>query len=109
MILGIGLGEIDFAKVRQYRFFSTYTILAKFMVWPSAIYLVSLLDLNFLGVFGEETWTHLRLISFLPMAVNSVVLASITKNDPQSAAWATFLTTVLSMGIIPLAAIFLLS
>ncbi len=99
MVIGLGL-----AGMTQFQFdfkFIGMTFLAKFLVWPILILLLIELDRTFLGVYDPFSHQVLILISIVPIAVNTVVMSSLTKCQPERAAATVVLSALFALFYVP--------
>lgn len=100
MIVGLGL-----ASIRRFSFdlkFISLTFLAKFVCWPLCAFGVIALDTAFFHQFDAMTHKALILLSIVPLAANSVAIASILDAHPEKAASAVFLSTLFALFYVPL-------
>lgn len=106
MIIGIGLAGLNEFKL-DFKFIGM-TFLAKFLVWPMLVLLIIALDRACLGIYQPTSHQVLILISIVPLAINTVVMASIMKYQPERAAATVLLSTIFALLYLPLMTSFLL-
>lgn len=100
MIVGLGL-----ASIRRFTFdvkFISLTFIAKFICWPLCAFAIIALDTHFFHQFAPMTHKALILLSIVPLAANSVAIASILDAHPEKAASAVFLSTLFALFYVPL-------
>ena len=100
MIVGLGLASVRGFAI-DLRFVSL-AFLAKFICWPALALLVVNIDTHWLGLYSEQTHHALILVSIVPLAANSVAIASILDAHPEKAATAVFLSTLIALFYVPL-------
>lgn len=100
MIIGLGL-----AGLKQFKLdfpFIGMTFLARFVAWPLVIALIIMVDMYLFGLFDTTMYQALTLLSFVPLAVNMVILASLMEVHPEKASAAVLLSTIVAIFYIPL-------
>jgi predicted permease len=100
MVIGLGLAGVQSLKI-DFKFIGM-TFFAKFAAWPLATLLVILVDAHYIHFFDPSVYPALLLISLVPLAANTIVLASILHNHPEKSATAVILSTVFALGYTPL-------
>ncbi len=93
----IGLSISNMSDFRIDRPFITLSFLAKFVVWPLAIMLVILSDHFLFNFYNDLEHQALILLSIVPLAVNTVVMASLLNVQPAKAASAVLLSTLFAI------------
>lgn len=104
MILGLSL-----ANLKSFRLdapFIGLTFLAKFLIWPVATLCFTLLDFLVFGLYDANVYRAIMLISFLPLGVNTVILASLFEAEPEKASTAVLFSTAFALFYVPLLASF---
>lgn len=99
MIIGLGLSTLRSLKL-DFKYIGM-AFLAKFAAWPLIALAVIIFDSYWLGFFNQTIYDVLLLISIVPVAANTVILAAIVKNQPEKAAAAVFLSTFFALIYIP--------
>lgn len=100
MIIGLGLAGLTNFKL-DIKFIGM-TFLAKFLVWPLVILTVIALDVRFFGIYEPIIHQALILLSIVPLAVNTVVMASLIKCHPEKTAATVLLSTLFALIYVPL-------
>jgi len=100
MVIGLSVSnikkiEIDFKLLGM-------CILARFIVWPLATYAVVLLDRNILHLYPEKYHQLWMVVSFIPLGINSLIVATILNNKPEKITTALIITTASALIYIPL-------
>ncbi|KAF3362352.1 Auxin efflux carrier [Chlamydiales bacterium STE3] len=104
MILGLSL-----ANLKSFRLdlpFIGMAFLAKFLIWPIATLSFTLLDFLIFGLYDADVYRAIMLISFLPIGINTVILASLFEAEPEKASTAVLLSTAFALFYVPLLASF---
>ncbi len=100
MIIGLGLAGLNNFKL-DIKFIGM-TFLAKFLIWPLFILLIIGIDSQFLGLYNSLIHNALILLSIVPLAVNTVVMASLMNCHPEKAAATVLLSTLFALLYVPL-------
>lgn len=104
MIIGLTLSQMK--NFRLDRQFIGMTILSKFVAWPIVVMAIILLDYFILGFYGTLEYQALILLSIVPLAVNTVVIASLLDVQPSKAASAVLISTVFALFYTPVMCFF---
>ncbi len=99
MIVGIGLSGLTEFKL-DFKFVGM-TFLAKFLVWPLIVFAIVAIDQSFLGLYDPVAHQALLLISIVPLAVNTVIMASLMNCQPERAAATVVLSTLFALLYVP--------
>lgn len=99
MIVGIGLAGLTEFKL-DFKFIGM-TFLAKFFAWPLCVFLIIAFDQYFLGFYEPVSHQVLILISIVPMAINTVIMASLAKCQPERIAATVLLSTIFALLYVP--------
>lgn len=102
MIIGMGLATVNVRKI-DYKFISL-TFLAKFISWPLMIIGVITLDKYFLHIYNPSIHNIFIIMSIVPLAANTVAVATELKVHPNKAALTVSLSTFFALFYIPLVA-----
>jgi malate permease and related proteins len=102
MIIGLGLAGIKNFKL-DFKFIGM-TFLAKFVAWPLMILAFIALDVRWIGFFSSNIHNALMLISIVPLSVNTVILASLLKTQPEKAATAVICGIIFALVYVPVMA-----
>lgn len=100
MIIGLGLASLNRLTTIDYKFVGM-TFLAKFLIWPLLIMLIIILDRSLIELYEPTVHQVLILISIVPLAVNTVIMASLMKCRPEQAAVTVLLSTLFALLYIP--------
>jgi malate permease and related proteins len=99
MIIGLGLAGLTTFKLDVK--FVGLTFIAKFLVWPLIILLLIALDSSYLGIYEPIVHKALILLSIVPLAVNTVVMASLMQCHPEKTAATVLLSTIFALFYVP--------
>ncbi|WP_458700408.1 AEC family transporter [Sulfurospirillum sp. 1307] len=106
MMIGMGLSglrNVGFDKV-----FMGFAFFIKFIIYPVCVLLIIWLDKMYFNYFDSSLYKVMFIFSIVPMAGNTVAVASLLNVHPQKASLAVILSTVISIVTIPvMVAIFL--
>ncbi len=105
MLIGVGLSRMRSLKF-DWRFLAS-TQVVKFVVWPLAVGALVSFDSWNIGLLSRIEKSVLLLMSLCPLAALTVAFAAKFQAQPEKAATAVLVSTLLSMGVIPLIALFL--
>lgn len=100
MIVGLGLSGM--CRLRVDMAFVGMSFFAKFIIWPLLMGLLVWLDRSLWGFYPESIHHALMLLAVVPMAANTVVIATILNIEPEKVASAVFLSYVLAIFYVPL-------
>lgn len=100
MIIGLGLAGMTHFKLDAK--FVGMTFLAKFLAWPLLVIGLVSIDRSFIGLYDPLIHQVLILISIVPLAVNTVIMASLIKCHPEKAAATVLLSTLFALFYIPM-------
>ena len=104
MIIGLTLSFMKGFKLDKQ--FIGMTFLSKFVVWPLVVMFVILVDYFILGFYGKDEHQALILLSIVPLAVNTVVMATLLDVQPSKAASAVLLSTLFALFYTPVMCFF---
>jgi hypothetical protein len=105
MIIGLGLAALHKMKF-DFRFLGV-ALGTKFLIWPAATYGLLALDRCCCHLLNPPAALALMFMAFMPMAANTVVFSTELKVQPEKAALAVVVSTLLAIIIVPLAAAWL--
>lgn len=100
MMIGLGLATIE--RLRFDIAFIGVAFLAKFIVWPFVALGLIYLDTHWLHLFSQPIHHALFIISIVPMAANTVVIATLLKSEPEKIAMAVLLSTLVALISVPI-------
>ncbi len=104
MIIGLGL-----ANIRTYKFdykFITFSFFARFMIWPLVVLAVIAIDSALFKLYDKSIHTVMILMAIVPLAANTVAIATQLKVHPEKVAVTVLLSTLFALVYIPLIALF---
>ena len=99
MIIGLGLAGLPHFKLDKK--FIGMTFLAKFFAWPLVVITLNFLDSKFFGFFTNDIHNALMLVAIVPIAVNTIIVASLFDAKPDKAATAILLSTLFALFYVP--------
>jgi predicted permease len=100
MLVGLSISSIEHFKL-DLKFISL-SFLAKFIIWPIIIALIIFIDKTYFHIYNKEIYEIITLMSFVPLAANTVIIASILKADPEKAASAILISMIFALLYVPL-------
>jgi len=104
-VLGMMMVGLALSGLRGYAFdarFLGLALVTKFALWPLLISGVVWLDQTFTHLLSPELAQVLFFLSFMPLAANTAVFATELRAQPEKAALAVLLSTLLGLVVIPL-------
>lgn len=100
MIIGMGLATVTLSHIDSK--FISLSFLAKFIIWPLAIVGVIFLDKSFFHIYSSALYHVLIVMAIVPLAANTVAVATELKVHPDKAAIAVLGSTLFALFYIPL-------
>lgn len=100
MIVGLGLAAMPRLAI-DWAFLGA-AFAARFIVWPALALALIALDTHYLHFYPETIHHALILLSIVPMAANTVVIATMFDTHPEKAATAVLLSTLWALFYVPL-------
>jgi malate permease and related proteins len=100
MFLGMCLENIK-AEAFDKKFIS-YSLGMKFLLWPAIILLFIFLDKSIFHLLNKDLYLVMFLFSIVPLAGNTVTIATLLNVKPEKISLAVFISTLLSLFYIPL-------
>ncbi|MEI6222622.1 MAG: AEC family transporter [bacterium] len=97
----VGFGIAGLSKVEFDGKFIGATFVTKFLLWPAIFFAIIFLDKSFIHFYNDATYRILTLYAIVPMAANTVALASLHKIHPEKAALAVLLSTIFALVYVP--------
>lgn len=101
MLLGMGMEKIKSDNSLDKKFIS-YALFIKFIIWPMLIILFIFIDNNFLQFLNKEFYLLMFIFSIVPLAGNTVTVATLLNVKPEKMSLAVFVSTLVSLFYIPL-------
>jgi predicted permease len=99
MIVGVGLSTLKQFKV-NWKFLGM-AMFGRLVLWPTLIMIVILIDKNFLHFFNDYIYKALMLAGLMPLAADTVAIATILKCHPEEAASAVIISTMFALIYVP--------
>ena len=99
MIIGIGLAGLRRANLQP--LFLILVLVGKFVGWPLLALLAVAIDVHLLHWYAPLVHQALLLVSLMPVAANTVVIAALLNTHPQTVATATLVSTLLALVTLP--------
>lgn len=104
MLVGLGMAALSSFKLDLK--FIGLTFIAKFLAWPLLILTFIEVDVAFLGWYGRNIHEALILLSIVPMAVNTIVMATLLEYQSEKVATTVLLSTFFALIYVPLMTLF---
>ncbi|RXJ83601.1 AEC family transporter [Arcobacter sp. CECT 8985] len=101
MLLGMGMEKIKTNNSFDLKFIN-YTLFIKFIIWPALIILFIFFDNNFIHFLNKDYYLLMFIFSIVPLAGNTVTVATLLDVKPQKMSIAVFISTIVSLFYIPL-------
>lgn len=102
MIIGLGLSGLTDFKL-DYKFVGM-TFFAKFLVWPFLVFLLIQIDTYFFNIYDSNAYHALTLLAIVPLAFNTVIMATEMKSNPEKTAATVLLSTLFALIYVPIMA-----
>lgn len=99
MMIGIGLSTIKSFKP-DFKFLAV-AFTTKFVAWPLLAFAVITADTMWLHLLSQPIYHALFIISIVPMAANTVVIATLLHAQPEKIAFAVLLSTLFGLFFVP--------
>ncbi len=100
MLIGMGLEKFRSDNSIDIKFISL-ALFVKFIIWPLSTIIFIFLDKNFFHILTEEFYLVMFIFSIVPLAGNTVTVATILDVKPQKMSVTVFITTLVSLFYIP--------
>lgn len=97
----VGMGILSFRGLAGNVRFTALAFAGKFVAWPLAIGVLWWVDSRFFQIYSLAVYRALFLVSIVPMAANTVVIATLLDTAPRQAAGTTLLSTLFGLAFIP--------
>ncbi|MDX1799439.1 MAG: AEC family transporter [Marinobacter sp.] len=98
----VGMGILSFRGLAGNVRFTALAFAGKFVLWPLAVGLLWWVDSRFFQIYSPAVYRALFLVSIVPMAANTVVIATLLDTAPRQAAGTTLLSTLFGLAFIPI-------
>jgi len=105
MMIGLAAAGVSGKAFRQ-AFdvrFNAFCLAFKFIAWPVIGRIWVLLDRTVFNLFDEPTREVIVILSAIPMAANTVAIAAALNLHPEKAAIAVLVSTIVVLGVLPIA------
>lgn len=104
----IGMGLKGLAHVGIDKLFMSFAFGIKFIIYPLAVLIIIFIDSTFFNFFTSDLYRVMFIFAIVPMAGNTVAVASLLNVHPEKASLAVIVSTFVSIFTIPvMVAIFL--
>ena len=97
----IGMSILSFHGLAGNVRFTALAFFGKFIGWPALALLFWWIDSQFLQIYSTAVYQAILLISFTPIAANTVVIANLLDIAPQQVAGTALLSTLFALVYIP--------
>ena len=101
MLLGMGMEKVRTNNSFDKKFIF-YTLFIKFIIWPVLIILFIYLDNTFIHFLNKEFYLLMFIFCIVPLAGNTVTVATLLDVKPEKMSLAVFISTLVSLFYIPL-------
>lgn len=105
MLIGLGLSQVTKSSI-DHRF-TLLSFIAKFLILPIIMTSIVLVDSHFFHFYNSLIYTVLLIMSIVPIASNTVALATLFNVHPEKMALTVLLSTLFALVYIPLFVSFL--
>lgn len=100
MLLGMGLEKVRSDNSIDVKFISL-ALFIKFIIWPLTTIVFMILDKSFFHILNEGFYLVMFIFSIVPLAGNTVTVATILDVKPQKMSITVFISTLVSLFYIP--------
>jgi len=101
MLLGMGMEKLKTSGGFDLKFIGI-ALLVKFVVWPAIVLGFIVLDTQFFHFLNKELYLVMFIFSIVPLAGNTVTIATILNVKPEKMSLAVLISTLVSLFYIPL-------
>lgn len=101
MFLGMGMEKIKTNGAFDKKFIF-YSLFIKFVIWPVLILIFIYIDKNFLNFLNKDFYLLMFIFSIVPLAGNTVTVATLLDVKPEKISLAVFISTLVSLFYIPM-------
>lgn len=101
MFLGMGMEKIKTNGAFDKKFIF-YSLFIKFVIWPILILVFIYIDKNFLNFLNKDFYLLMFIFSIVPLAGNTVTVATLLDVKPEKISLAVFISTLVSLFYIPM-------
>lgn len=100
MLLGMGMENLKTSGGFDLKFIGI-ALFVKFIVWPVLVLFFIYLDSSFFHFLNKELYLVMFIFSIVPLAGNTVTIATILNVKPEKMSLAVFISTLISLFYIP--------
>lgn len=100
MLLGMGMEKIKSSGGFDLKFINI-ALFIKFIIWPAIVVTFIFIDKNFFNFLNENLYYVMFLFSIVPLAGNTVTVATLLNVKPEKMSLAVFISTIVSLFFIP--------
>lgn len=100
-MMQIGLGLSTMKRFRIDIGFTSILLTARFLLWPLLVSALVWIDVQYLHWYSDAVRRAVVLISFMPLAANTVSIAAILRCHPEEVATAVLISTVIAAFYVP--------
>lgn len=100
MLIGLSIASFSWFKL-DFKFIGL-TFVAKFLVWPLFILTLIAIDVAYLEIYSREIHEAIIMLSIVPLAANTIVMASLMGYHSEKAASAVVLSFLFALFYVPL-------
>jgi len=101
MLLGMGMEKLKTSGGFDAKFIGI-SLLVKFIIWPVIVLGFIFLDTHFFHFLNQELYLVMFIFSIVPLAGNTVTIATILNVKPEKMSLAVLISTLVSLFYIPL-------
>lgn len=101
MLLGMGMENVRSNNSLDIKFIS-FAMLIKFVLWPVVVLIFIYLDKTYIHFLNSDFYLIMFLFSIVPLAGNTVTVATLLNVKPEKMSLAVFISTLISLFYIPL-------
>lgn len=107
MLLGLAIGDLRAFRL-DWRF-TGFALGMKFVAWPAFVAALIWIDGASLHVFDTLARQGLAIAAILPLAANTVAIATLHEAEPEKTSLAVLVSTVIAVGLFPVLGPFVLA
>lgn len=100
MMIGLALAELK--KFNLDITFSSFACAMKFIVWPCTIGSLLFLESRFCPFISQPIRQVIFFMSTMPLAANTVAISTLLRTEPERAAVAVLLSTLMALPLVPI-------
>lgn len=100
MLIGLGLSSIKGLSI-DFKFISL-ALIGRFIAWPLMVFGFIFIDQTYMHIYNNEIYNILKMLSIVPLAANTVVIAALLDIHPDKAASAVLASTLFALFYVPM-------